>query len=152
MDTSVALFYIVLLLIATYAMGLFTYANKFNVKGRTAIVTGGSQGLGLAIAKQLASKGADVVIVARDSFKLQKAVEEISSCVHCQPEGAATLKQRFHHLSYDLCSPESAPQIISEVTTWNNGKTPDILFCCAGFCEPSFFATSPIDKIGRAHV
>ena len=51
MDTSVALFYIVLLLIATYAMGLFTYVSKFNVKGRTAIVTGGSQGLGLAIAK-----------------------------------------------------------------------------------------------------
>jgi 3-dehydrosphinganine reductase len=139
MDTSVALFCIVLLLIAIYAMGLFTYANKFNVKGRTAIVTGGSQGLGLAIAKQLASKGADVVIVARDSFKLQKAVEEISSC--------ATLKQRFHHLSYDLCSPESAPKIISEVTTWNNGRTPDILFCCAGFCEPGFFTTSSIETL-----
>jgi 3-dehydrosphinganine reductase len=40
-------------------------------------VTGGSQGLGLSIAKHLASKGANVVIVAQDVPKLEAALEEI---------------------------------------------------------------------------
>lgn len=41
------------------------------------LITGGSQGLGLALAKLLASKGADVTIVARSVSKLEKAAADI---------------------------------------------------------------------------
>lgn len=43
-------------------------------------VTGGSQGLGLSVAKLLARQGANVSIVARDQTKLDKALEEIEVC------------------------------------------------------------------------
>jgi NAD(P)-dependent dehydrogenase (short-subunit alcohol dehydrogenase family) len=45
--------------------------------GRSAIVTGGSKGLGLAIAKEFAASGADVAILARDAAALNDAKAEI---------------------------------------------------------------------------
>jgi short-subunit dehydrogenase len=41
------------------------------------MVTGGSQGLGEAMAIEFAKKGADVVIVSRSEEKLKKALEKI---------------------------------------------------------------------------
>ncbi|MDQ3104616.1 MAG: SDR family NAD(P)-dependent oxidoreductase, partial [Actinomycetota bacterium] len=40
--------------------------SRFSLAGRTAVVTGGYRGLGLAFARALAQAGADVVIAARD--------------------------------------------------------------------------------------
>ena len=46
-------------------------------KGKVAIVTGGSKGLGKVIAKQLVQEGASAVINGRDPNALEKAVQEI---------------------------------------------------------------------------
>lgn len=40
-------------------------------------ITGGSQGLGLALAKDLAKKGASISIVARTQSKLDAALKEL---------------------------------------------------------------------------
>src|SRR5690348_9776816 len=45
--------------------------------GRSAIVTGGSKGLGLAIAEEYAASGADVAILARDPGALAEAKQKI---------------------------------------------------------------------------
>jgi NAD(P)-dependent dehydrogenase (short-subunit alcohol dehydrogenase family) len=45
--------------------------------GRSAIITGGSKGLGLAIAKEYAASGADVAILARDPAALAEAKSDI---------------------------------------------------------------------------
>ena len=47
--------------------------------GRTAIVTGGTRGIGLAIARALAEDGASVVVSGRDAARLDAAVKEIES-------------------------------------------------------------------------
>lgn len=44
-----------------------------NIKGRTAVVTGGSQGLGFACAQALAAEGVNVVLAARDVDRLETA-------------------------------------------------------------------------------
>src|SRR5690349_782036 len=44
---------------------------------RVAIVTGGSRGIGKAIARQLALEGADVAIVARDAATLEQTANEL---------------------------------------------------------------------------
>ncbi len=48
-------------------------ASLFDLTGRTALVTGSSKGIGLALAGALATAGARVVLNARDSVRLQQA-------------------------------------------------------------------------------
>ncbi len=50
---------------------------EIRLDGRSAVITGGSKGLGLAIAKEFAASGADVAILARDSATLADAKGEI---------------------------------------------------------------------------
>jgi NAD(P)-dependent dehydrogenase (short-subunit alcohol dehydrogenase family) len=47
------------------------------LSGKTAIVTGGSRGIGKAIARQLALEGMDVAIIARDRATLEAAAQEL---------------------------------------------------------------------------
>lgn len=51
---------------------------NLSLRGRRALVCGSTQGMGLAIAKELVSQGADVTLFARDEIKLQKVVNELS--------------------------------------------------------------------------
>ena len=47
-------------------------------------ISGGSQGLGLALAKLLASAGANIVICSRSIAKLERGVVEIDVCKNAQ--------------------------------------------------------------------
>ena len=49
------------------------------LKGKVAIVGGGSMGIGFGIANRLANEGADLVIFARRIAKLEKAAQDIST-------------------------------------------------------------------------
>jgi len=51
--------------------------SLFDLSGRNAMVTGGSKGLGLAMARALAQAGASVVIAARHADKLEAAIPTI---------------------------------------------------------------------------
>ncbi|GAB3928623.1 SDR family NAD(P)-dependent oxidoreductase [Larkinella terrae] len=52
--------------------------KQFDLSGRAAIITGGSKGLGLAMAAGLASAGANVMLVNRNAEEGAKAAEELS--------------------------------------------------------------------------
>ena len=52
--------------------------DLFNLKGRSALITGGSRGLGKAMARGFAESGARVMICSRKEEELQSAVREIS--------------------------------------------------------------------------
>ena len=51
--------------------------NLFNLTGRVALITGGSKGLGKAMARGFAQAGADVVISSRHEEELRQALAEI---------------------------------------------------------------------------
>ncbi|MER9330825.1 glucose 1-dehydrogenase [Mesorhizobium sp. M0488] len=54
-------------------------SEMFSLKGRVALVTGASRGLGFAMAKALADNGATVIINARDMDTLSAAAEKIGA-------------------------------------------------------------------------
>lgn len=49
------------------------------IKEKTAVITGGSQGIGLAIAKSLALEGAKIILASRSASNLEQAIGEIRS-------------------------------------------------------------------------
>jgi gluconate 5-dehydrogenase len=56
-------------------------AELFSLKGKRALVTGSSQGIGLALAKGLADAGAEIVLNGRDTAKIDAAAQTLSGMV-----------------------------------------------------------------------
>jgi len=70
------------LFLSAAAVGLFAFAttrpSRYSFKGKVVLVTGGSRGLGLVLARQLVKRGAHVGLLARDSLELARARRSIS--------------------------------------------------------------------------
>lgn len=52
---------------------------EISLKGRSAVITGGSRGLGEAMAKALAGAGAQIALVARDRARLERVRDDIAA-------------------------------------------------------------------------
>lgn len=84
--STTALAAILLSIVLSSIMGALR-SNKWKPQAKHVFITGGSQGLGLAVAELLASKGAHITICSRTESKLREAVrkvkvrrEELSVC------------------------------------------------------------------------
>jgi NAD(P)-dependent dehydrogenase (short-subunit alcohol dehydrogenase family) len=53
-------------------------ARRIDFSGRTVLITGGSRGLGLVIARELGGQGARLVLGARDRAELERARQELA--------------------------------------------------------------------------
>ncbi len=99
--------------------------------GKRAIVTGGSRGIGKAIALALAREGADVALLARDEKALQATAAEL---------GAAT-GRRVVGVRGDTSDDEAVRRAVAEAVA-RLGGTIDILVNAAA--EPAGFAAPPL--------
>ncbi|SFI52479.1 gluconate 5-dehydrogenase [Halpernia frigidisoli] len=53
--------------------------DLFNLKGKTALITGGTHGLGMAMAEALAEAGAQIIVTGNTPEKMEKALEHYHS-------------------------------------------------------------------------
>ena len=81
----------------------FSAAGLFDLGGRTALVTGGSSGIGLEMAKGLLQNGARVIIASRSRQKLDTALAELAD----HPEAAA--------IEFDITDAEDRRRLVAEV-------------------------------------
>src|SRR5262245_57498925 len=88
--------------------------DQFRLDGKRAGITGGSRGLGRAIAQALAEAGADLVLAGRDAENLQRASVEL-----------ATTGRRVDVVIADLSSGAGAEQFCAAVLEM--GRPLDIL-------------------------
>ena len=56
--------------------------SLFDLSGRRVLITGSSQGIGLALARGLRDAGADIVLNGRDTEKMSRAAEDLGEGVH----------------------------------------------------------------------
>ncbi len=94
--------------------------KQFDLSGRAAVVTGGSKGLGEAMAAGLASAGADVLITSRHGDEAQATAEKI----------AADYGGRAIAIAADVTKPEDADRVVDAALS-EFGKL-DILINNAG--------------------
>lgn len=53
--------------------------HRFDLKGKTVAITGGSRGLGFLLAREFGSRGARIAILARDKDELSRAAEKLQA-------------------------------------------------------------------------
>lgn len=98
---------------------------------KTVFITGGSSGIGLAIANALAARGANIAILARNRQKLDEACTVIAS--HCLDSGQ---KVQGYTLDVDLL--DSIGQQVQPALT--DFGSPDVLVTSAGVAIAKSFA------------
>src|SRR5215467_1765920 len=80
------------------------YAMDLGLQGKHAIVTGGSRGIGKAVARELAREGVDVAIVARNRANLEVTAREL----------AAVSNRRILPLAADVTSKDQVDHVVAE--------------------------------------
>jgi 3-oxoacyl-[acyl-carrier protein] reductase len=100
--------------------------------GRRAIVTGGSKGIGKAIAGELMAEGADVTICSRHPEELEAAAAELGKQA---PGGSGTVLA----MPCDVTDPGQVTRFVDAATTAMGGL--DVLVNNAGGARPGQFAT-----------
>lgn len=80
--------------------------DLFRLSGRIVLVTGSSQGIGLAMAKGLAGAGAEVVINGRDEARLEDAKRELAAT------GA-----KVHGVAFDVTDEQAVNAAVEKIET-----------------------------------
>lgn len=100
------------------------------VRGLTAVITGATRGIGLAIARALAAQGCDLIVTGRDETALRRISRELASG-----------KVRVLAQGCDIRDPESVDDLFRTVR--QQFKRLDILINNAGIAHPNI----TIDKL-----
>jgi 3-dehydrosphinganine reductase len=101
-----------------------------NFLKKLVLITGGSSGIGLAAAKLLSARGANVYILARRPDVLQNALREIE-------QSAISADQHFGVLAADISNLEQINAKLYDFAATTG--TPDLLINSAGVTQPGQF-------------
>lgn len=95
--------------------------NQLDLKGRSAVVTGGAAGIGFAIAQRLAHSGAQVTLWDRDARALAETSKAIAGGVHT--------------VAVDVADEAAVARAVEE--TLARARRVDVLVCSAGITGPN---------------
>lgn len=107
---------------------------ELELKDKVAVITGGSKGIGLAIAAGLAKEGVRLALCAREEKSLKEACEQLQSNFNLKAIGIKT----------DVTSADEINHFITEIEKEYNGI--DILINNAGTGSEEKIMTAPDDR------
>ncbi len=116
---------------------MLRHRSTYSFNQRVALITGGSRGLGLVIARKLVQQGAALTILARDEAEVERAAEE--------------LRQMGGTVQALVCDVRNRDEVAAAVerTIQRYGKL-DILIHCAGVIQSAPLANLEIADFEKA--
>ncbi len=105
-------------------------------EGKLALITGGSSGIGLELAKQLLQAGASVALFARNPEKLEAAKAALTPLLK-------STNQRIHTTAVDVTQVDALRDAIE--TMVSTFGVPNFLFNCAGVALPGYVEELDLD-------
>ena len=140
-------FWIFSFFLVWFLLSLYCYKNEsYTYKNKHVIITGGSSGIGLEMAKIYLSHGANVTIVARDKKKLEVAVKELSNTLVNINDSTKRIKSISLNVSSDLDTVSKA--LASSVAEFGPC---DVLVNCAGTSVAHPFGSTEVDSFRRMY-
>lgn len=106
------------------------------LKGRTAFITGGTSGIGRAIAEAFMRAEADVIITGRDLQRVSKVCEEIEKQIN---------RGSIHGIEMDICNVKSMEEKWKDALQYSRTNKIDIVVNNAGILGSSFGRTTEED-------
>lgn len=124
-------------IVLAVVMGCFG-SKPLSFEGRHVLITGGSTGIGLALAKECVKQGASVTVVARTQSKLDAAVAELKAVA-----AAANSAGQVGAQSADVTDFEQAQAALAAAA---EAQGPiDVLICNAGTSVPGYFHDTGVE-------
>lgn len=99
------------------------------ISGKTAIITGGSKGIGKAVAKEFAKYGGNVCIIARDKNDLKNAADEIKAVCPVK-------NQTITAISCDTTDMKTLKPLLEDYIKTNG--VPEYLMNFVGYAYPNY--------------
>lgn len=101
------------------------YSNKLT------LITGGSSGIGMALARQIAQRGGDIIILARRQELLDQAISELEP-LRVKPD------QKILAAKADVTKFDALASVLNELM--NTYGVPDVVINSAGVAHPGTFS------------
>lgn len=101
-----------------------------DIRGRHVLVAGGTQGIGLEIARLAVAQGANVSLIARDANRLDNVAHTLAA-----PREVATSPA-------DACDPDQLARAVNTITDVHGPI--DVAISCVGGSLPGTFASTPM--------
>lgn len=106
-------------------------SSDYPKEGHLALITGGSSGIGLALAKKLTRKGVRTWLLGRHMERLRQAQEMIQEAC-----AGRVLAEPASILQADVSDPD---QVFTAINILNEkAGIPDLIFNCAGVAHPGY--------------